>query len=318
MLSHPLARFYPLNNLRFFEARQNPTTAPLAAWFNGGPGCSSMIGLFQENGPCKFEVGSSNTEPVNNTYSFNNYANMIYIDQPIGTGFSYGNESVDSTVTAAPYVWKLIQAFYASFPEYESRDFGIFTESYGGHYGPEFAKYILDQNEARAGTNINIVALGVNNGLFDAEIQYRAYITYSLNNTYTQLITQAEADHYMYNFETICLPAIQKCQNTTTNRDCQNAYVFCATQVEGPLSETADFDIYDVRAPYDGPEPPKNYETYLRRADVVQAIGAKGTYQWCTYDEDFLATGDSKSPSPFAFFVHLPTPHPYSRIPTSY
>ena len=119
-----------------------------------------MIILFQENGPCKFKVGSSNVTPINNTFSFNNYANMIYIDQPIGVGFSYGTNPVTSTETAAPYVWRLIQAFYASFPQYESRDFGIFTESYGGHFGPEFAKYILGQNKANAGTNINIVGLG--------------------------------------------------------------------------------------------------------------------------------------------------------------
>jgi carboxypeptidase C (cathepsin A) len=71
-----------------------------------------------------------------NPYSFNEYANMLYIDQPIGTGFSYGTDPVDGTVTAAPYVWTLLQSFFAQFPQYESRDFGIFTESYGGHYGP--------------------------------------------------------------------------------------------------------------------------------------------------------------------------------------
>lgn len=113
-----------------FEARSNPTTAPLATWFNGGPGCSSMIGLFQENGPCHFVNGAS--KPSLNPYSWNEYANMLYIDQPIGVGFSYGSEPVDSTATAAPYVWKLLQAFYAQFPQYENRDFGVFTESYGG------------------------------------------------------------------------------------------------------------------------------------------------------------------------------------------
>jgi carboxypeptidase D len=61
---------------------------------------------------------------------------MLYVDQPIGTGFSYGDDTVNSTVTAAPYVWKLLQVFFANFPQYECRDFGLFTESYGGHYGP--------------------------------------------------------------------------------------------------------------------------------------------------------------------------------------
>lgn len=64
---------------------------------------------------------------------------MLYVDQPIGTGFSYGTDDATSTVTAAPFVWKLMQAFYEAFPTYENRDFGLWTESYGGHYGPEFA-----------------------------------------------------------------------------------------------------------------------------------------------------------------------------------
>lgn len=57
---------------------------------------------------------------------------MLYVDQPIGTGFSYGTDDATSTVTAAPYVWALLQAFFAAFPTYESRNFALFTESYGG------------------------------------------------------------------------------------------------------------------------------------------------------------------------------------------
>jgi carboxypeptidase C (cathepsin A) len=127
----------------FFEARDNPSTAPLALWLNGGPGCSSMFGLFVENGPCTFN-NVSGPNPVLNSYSWNNVANMLYVDQPIGVGFSYGSDSDDvtSTTTAAPFVWKLLQAFYSRFPEYTNRNFGLFTESYGGHYGPEFAEYL--------------------------------------------------------------------------------------------------------------------------------------------------------------------------------
>jgi carboxypeptidase C (cathepsin A) len=122
----------------FFEARNSPSTAPLAMWLSGGPGCSSMAALFQENGPCTF----TNSTPSLNPYSWNNFANMLYVDQPIDTGFSFGTDDANSTLTAAPFVWKLLQAFYAQFPTYENRNFGLFTESYGGHYGPEFAFYL--------------------------------------------------------------------------------------------------------------------------------------------------------------------------------
>ncbi|KAK8140802.1 hypothetical protein G3M48_001833, partial [Beauveria asiatica] len=155
----------------FFEARKNAKTAPLALWLNGGPGCSSMLGLFQENGPCTFNGGGS--QPKLNPYSWNNFANMLYVDQPIGAGFSYGNVNVaDSTPHAAPAVWKMVQAFLSQFPEYKSRDFGLFTESYGGHYGPEFADYFEQQNAAidagtLTGDKINLVALGINNGWLD-------------------------------------------------------------------------------------------------------------------------------------------------------
>lgn len=211
-------------------------------------------------------------------------------------GFSYGTDDVNSTETAAPYVWKLIQAFYASFPEYKSRDFGIFTESYGGHYGPEFAKYILDQNKAKAGENINIVALGANNIWTDAKIQEPAYVTYSLNNSYKALITKSQYTSYMNAYNNKCLPAINTCLSSGTNSACKNADTVCYNAIEGPLSSSADFDVYDIRAPSNDPEPPSNYVKYLQTASVVKAIGAQSTYQECPdapYNK-FTSTGDSE------------------------
>ncbi|KAL8927941.1 MAG: hypothetical protein Q9208_002016 [Pyrenodesmia sp. 3 TL-2023] len=281
----------------FFEARSDPITAPLATWFNGGPGCSSMIGLFQENGPCHFVNGAST--PSLNPYSWNSYANMLYIDQPIGVGFSYGTDSVTSTVTAAPYVWKLLQAFYAQFPQYQNRDFAIFTESYGGHYGPEFADFFMQQNAAITaggvvGHEVNLVALGINNGLFDAQLQEKAKIDYSYSNSYKPLISASQHTSYLDTYNRICLPALKTCALSGSDSACKEAYKVCDNSIEGPLSQVSDFNLYDIRSPREDPNPPDTYVDYLQSSAVKKAIGAQSTYQECasTTDLEFFSTGD--------------------------
>ncbi|KAL3447813.1 Alpha/Beta hydrolase protein [Aspergillus insuetus] len=282
----------------FFEARNNPESAPLATWLNGGPGCSSMIGLFQENGPCQFYNGS--LEPDLNPYSWNEYANMLYIDQPVGVGFSYGVDTVVSTDTAAKYVWKLIQAFFNQFPEYKSRDFAIWTESYGGHYGPGFADYVLKQNLAiqqgkEIGEEINLVALGVNNGFTHAADVYKSYIDYALVNPYRPLITPAQAAEYYAEYYATCLPALNECPSPTGgNVACVAASAICYELIEGPIASTGSFDVYDVRALAQDPNPPSTYSKYLLRPDVLKAIGARSVYQECptTAYALFSATGD--------------------------
>ncbi|KAL8990453.1 MAG: hypothetical protein Q9169_008120 [Polycauliona sp. 2 TL-2023] len=79
--------FLNLMNLRFFEARRDPKKAPLILWLNGGPGATSLNGALRENGPCF--VGDDSNSTYLNPWSWNNDANVLYVDQPLHTGFSY-------------------------------------------------------------------------------------------------------------------------------------------------------------------------------------------------------------------------------------
>ena len=146
------------------------------------------------------------------------------------------------------------------------------------------------------GEKINLVALGINNGWYDPTIQYKAYIDYSYNNTYKQLITQSQHTSYTNTYSSSCLPALKKCtsiSSTSQNSACESADNTCYNDIEGPISN-ANFDVYDVRAPSNDPNPPETYATYLQSASVVKAIGAQSTYQECPDApyEKFAATGD--------------------------
>ncbi|KAM3070273.1 hypothetical protein ACMFMG_010109 [Clarireedia jacksonii] len=204
----------------FFETRNgNPEEAPLTVWINGGPGASSMIGLFEENGPCRIDIDGN---VVNNPYSWNNVSNMIYIDQPTQVGFSYsipvngyvdpssgftitlpnatcpdyaegygscgtysyGNESltVNTTQAGAPYFWKTLQGFMGAFPKYSRSGFHFATESYGGHYGPIYNEYIESQNAKNisGAHKISLESVFIGNGWYDPLIQYQAYYNFTV------------------------------------------------------------------------------------------------------------------------------------------
>ena len=262
---------------------------------------------------------------------------MLYVDQPIGTGFSYGTDDVTSTVTAAPYVWTFLQAFYAQFPQYENRNFGIFTESYGGHYGPEFADYFESQNAAIAkgtvtGEKIDLIALGINNGWFDPTLQYKAYVDFSYNNTYKPIITASQYTTFTNTYNSKCVPALNKCISSGSNANCESADNTCYNDIEGPLSETTsqggaaayDFDVYDIREPSNDPYPPETYSSYLLQPSVTSAIGAKATYTECPDApyEKFASTGDGKAspPSPSlkpALTLTVPPQTPPTSFPNS-
>jgi len=290
----------------FFEARQNADQAPFTLWLNGGPGCSSMIGLFQEHGPCKVNEASNDT--TLNPYSWNSVSNMIYIDQPIGTGFSYGSDPVNSTFTAAPWIWKAFQILFESqlFSKYESREFILSTESYGGHYGPEFVTYFDQQNTAISsgkvkGEKIVTSALVINNGWYDPLLQNEAYVYFAIDAPgYGPLVNETIAKQLLTSFygkggckeqEEACY-ALGQADTSQSDTVCKNADDFCGENIFAVAVGNRDPD--DLRAPSNDSFPSESYVNFLNNKAIQKKIGATSTYAECPDApyEQFVKTGD--------------------------
>jgi carboxypeptidase C (cathepsin A) len=185
----------------FFEAREvDPLEAPLTIWISGGPGSSSANELFQHLGPCSVDYSGN---VYSNPHSWSTYSNMLFVDQPNQVGFSYSipvpaykdendivplpnntcpldkegcgtwslpGESLtaNSTANAPPNMWKTLQGFLGAFPQYADHGLHLASESYGGHYGPVFAEYFEQQNQANISgtTNITLKSLMIGNGWY--------------------------------------------------------------------------------------------------------------------------------------------------------
>ena len=133
----------------FIESLSIPKNDPIVIWFNGGPGCSSLLGLFQENGPYVIDDGENIIKP--NPFPWNRDANLLYIESPAGVGFSFSTDEQDSDfihtdMTQSQDTFAALQNFYEAFPLYKSNDLWVSGESYAGIYGPYLAWQIHQWN----------------------------------------------------------------------------------------------------------------------------------------------------------------------------
>ncbi|KIJ41895.1 hypothetical protein M422DRAFT_229416 [Sphaerobolus stellatus SS14] len=283
----------------FFESRAaDPDNAPLSIWLNGGPGSSSMIGLFQENGPCR--INNASTGVTLNPNSWSNVSNMLYIDQPVGVGFSHGTTTVGTSLAAAQDVWKFLQIFFSDsrFSKYSANKFAIWTESYGGHYGPTFAAYFLQQNQAIAqgsitGIPINLQVLGIGDGITDPLSQYPGYITYAANNPYHSLVSASVISTANNSWAKSggCKDQITSCYNGGGTSVCSKAQSFCNNNILSPLA--GNWDVYYVLTKNPDPYPP-DLTSYLTSTAVTSKIGSESKWQETNNNvyNNFAATGD--------------------------
>lgn len=153
-----------------YNSRRDPDSDPLILWLTGGPGCAGQAPAFMQTGP--FFVEADLTLKKNND-SWNNFSNMIFVDQPVGTGFSkaasQSSYSVDLTQVAIN-IHKFLVKFLDKYPKFKQRPLYIHGDSYSGHFVPAIGSYIVKNPNP----NINLKGVSIGNGYVEPVTQLPA------------------------------------------------------------------------------------------------------------------------------------------------
>lgn len=279
----------------FFESRNDPKNDPIILWLNGGPGCSSLTGLFFELGPASI---GDDLKPIRNPYSWNNNASVIFLDQPVNVGYSYSSQSISDTKAAAVDVLAFLELFFEKFPEYADVKFHIAGESYGGHYIPIIAKTILDAKDK----NFELESVLIGNGLTDPLVQYEYYQPMACGEGGYPSVLEPEECESMAASVDRCTSLIQSCYSTSSAWSCVPATIYCNNAQMGPYQKTGR-NVYDIRTMCEGSSlcytQLDNIDKYLNLPEVKEAVGAEvDSYEGCNFDvnRNFMFTGDWMKP----------------------
>ncbi|KAG0136652.1 pheromone-processing carboxypeptidase KEX1 [Tuber indicum] len=246
-------------------------------WLNGGPGCSSMDGALMEVGPYRLKDDHTLVE---NEGSWHEFANLLFVDQPVGTGFSYVN--TDSYLTEltqmSDHFIKFLTKFFELFPEYESDDIYLSGESYAGQHIPYIADAILKRN-ADASIKWNVKGLLIGNGWIDPSSQYLSYLPFAYESGIVEkgspIADQIEKQ------VAVCVKTIaEKGRHHVDLNQCEQILqdILAKTKHHKDGKEVC-WNMYDVRLEDTYPScgmnwPPDLFSLtpYLRRKDVLQAL----------------------------------------------
>ena len=245
-----------------FPAKNNPETAPIMFWFQGGPGSSSFYGIIFENGP--FRVSKDGVSLNENSWDQN--LHMVYVDNPSGTGYSESKlrDIVRQVSDLQDRAQMLFLSFFEIYPQFKGRDLYIAGESYGGHHVP----YIANRLHEMMKTNKDIVLKGaaIGNGWVTTSLMYPSFPMILLE---TKVINQTFHDELMEDMR-IC----QKMMQVNSMMTRSVAVAFCDRAYDKALIDPATgknrFSEYDMRMPTEYSDDP--LLAWLASTEVVNAL----------------------------------------------
>ena len=271
----------------WFPSKSDPAKDPLIIWLTGGPGASSMLGLMYENGPIMIDQQSG--QVVENPFSWNQKANLLYVDQPFGVGYSHGLRDLwpETEVEAAEWFLEFFTKFLQAYPEFKSRDLYLTGDSYAGHYIPFFAKKLKDS----ADPAINLKGIAIGNGMTNARQESLPYGDFAMlpeNLQYTKM-TQQKYDRTK-KFLQVCQYMIQSespmIKGLGTYKFCE----YASNLIRNDDNGNPIFDQYDIRISASvGAEKSKrlalNMNTFLNSPEVLNEL--KVEHEWSLFNDDF-------------------------------
>lgn len=269
------------------RARHIANKPVLMVWLNGGPGCSSFDGAIMELGPLRMVLkGDGQLKEVDGAW--NEYVNMLFIDQPTGTGYSVGNESTwpHELDVSSDHLVNLLLRFYAIFPEFQKMDLYLGGESFAGQYIPYLADAIFKKSSFQA----PLKGIIIGNGWVDPVTQYLGYHEFAFQ---AGLITESSPAA-----QTV-MKAVEQCNKTINEIGVDKVPIHLEAcegilnSITGSTIQTVNsqkmcLNMYDIRLVDTYPAcgmtwPPDlaDMKPYLSRKDVKKAFHAdRKTDDW--------------------------------------
>ncbi|EAN77533.1 serine carboxypeptidase III precursor, putative [Trypanosoma brucei brucei TREU927] len=282
-----------------FGPRDGNPNAPVLLWMTGGPGCSSMFALLAENGPCL--MNETTGDIYNNTYSWNNHAYVIYIDQPAGVGFSYADKADydKNEAEVSEDMYNFLQAFFGEHEDLRENDFFVVGESYGGHFAPATAYRINQGNKKGEGIYIPLAGLAVGNGLTDPYTQYASYPRLAWDWC-KEVLGSPCVSSFVHVMMSAMVPACQSTisacdadNSSSADSSCKLSRVTCGPMVA--LFSATGLNVYDIRKTCDGPlcYNTTGVDNFMNREDVQRSLGVDPmTWQACNMEVNLMFAVD--------------------------
>ncbi|KAI1434540.1 Alpha/Beta hydrolase protein [Xylaria sp. CBS 124048] len=309
----------------FFPNSEGSDAKEILLWLNGGPGCSSLEGLIQENGPFIWQYGTF--KPVPNPWGYNRLINTVWVEQPIGTGFSRG----EVTATGEEDVAKQFLGFWKNFIKtfsMEGYKVYIAGESYAGAYCPYIASAMLDEEDKTyydlSGLMIYDPVLG--NDIVQDAVTTVPFIDYHrnllpFNDSFTEHVHDLHEScgfaAYQDKYLTYPPPGPQPTNfSETVSRECSELWDLVTNEA---MSVNPCFDVYQVATTcpllwdvlgFPGSidySPAGSGPVYFDRSEVKLAIHADVNHTWeeCSSSSVFVHNTDTSVPSTWHVLPHV-------------